>query len=185
MAVVFAIFATVAFVLTTVQAGLSLLRWIREPTFEVLWASFATERNGEGPSIVKGGVVTVVAYGGARTRNVVNWKCTLFRPTGDGRRVGIGTGPVVAPTLETIPAHESTKFTLRVESGMALEEGIPERLTGELHLRLDKYWTCVEFGLHRVSTGDFYLDTRFADEFPRIRTGPWWRRLVSRIQRLF
>ena len=184
MAVVFSVFATVAFVLTIVQAVFSSLRWIREPTFEVLHASFATEKHGERLWVVKRGVITVVAFGGARTRRIVNWKFTLFRRTEDGKGYGVGMNAVIEPILETIPAHESTKFTLNVESGMGLEDEIPETLAGELHLRVDKYWTRVDFGLHRVSTGDFYLDTLFADEFPGIRTGPRWKRALGRLARL-
>ena len=185
MAVVFSVIAVVAFVLSIVQAGLSFLRWIREPTFEVLQASFATEKRGERLWAVKGGTITVVAFGGARTRKVVNWKFMLFRWTENGRGSGAGINAVVEPILETIPAHESTKFTLNVESGIAgLEEEIPEKLVGELHLRVDKYWTCVDFQLRR-STGNFYLDRPVESDFPWMTTRlPWWKRVVDRLRRL-
>lgn len=106
----------------------------------------------------------------------------LFRLREVGRRVGIGANQVVEPILETIPAHEATKFTLRVEPGMVIEEA-PEKLTGELYLRVGKYWDSVGFTLHRVSTGDFYLDAPIAEYSPWLRV-PWWKRAARRLQRL-
>jgi hypothetical protein len=183
--VVFAVFSTVAFAWAVLNGAFSFLRWLREPTFEVQWASFASERKGEGPWTVKGGDITVVAFGGARTCKVVNWNVMLFRPTGNGSKVGRGTGLIPAPILESIPAHESTKFTLHVELGMVLEEGIPERLTGELYLRVDKDWTRVDFGLYSVHTGDFYLDTPVEEQAPLFRPIPWWKRAANRLRRIF
>lgn len=184
MAVVFSIFATVAFAWTIVHGVFSFLRWLREPTFDVLNAYFTTEKKGEGLWVVKRGVITVVGYGGARTRKIVNWRFMLFRRTPDGRGIGVSMDPVTAQTLETIPAHESTKFTLQVESGMGLEKQIPERLTGELYLLVDKYWTPVNFSLHSVSGGNFHLDRPIEDEVPWMTRAPWWKRVAGRLQRL-
>jgi len=186
VAVVFSVFATVAVVLSIVQAGFSLYRWIREPTFEVLSAYFPIEKKGEAWWGVKGGVLTIAAFGGARTRKIVDWRFMLFRWAEDGSGAGAGINALVEPILETIPAHEATKFTLRTQAGQAFRE-LPERLTGELHLRVDKYWTCIEFGLRRVG-GSFDLDSSIEDEVPwswTRRRLPWRKRVVSRIQRLF
>ena len=182
MGVVFSVFATVAFTWTIIHGVFCFVRWLREPTFEVLNASFTTKQRKQDLWVVEGGLITIVAFGGARTRKIVNWKFILFRRTEDGRGAGGGINTIVEPILETIPAHESTKFTLRVQSGMAFEE-IPERLTGDLSLRLDKYWTRVEFPLRRVSTGDFHYDTPISEIAPWM-SAPWWKRALSRLKRL-
>lgn len=138
----------------------------------------------EGLWVAEGGVIIIVAFGGARTRRIVNWRFVLWRPTADGREIGVAAGAEVESILQTILAHESTKFTLTVQSGTVLE-GTPERLTGSLWLRVDKYWSRVDVPLHRVSTGDYQLDTRIAEDVPWARIPvPWWKRALSRLKRL-
>jgi hypothetical protein len=104
----------------------------------------------------------------------------LFELTEDGRRIGRGTNMVVEPILETIPAHESTKFTLRVQPGVALDTN-PAALTGQLYLRVDKYWSKVDFTLHAGYTGGFSLDRPIIAPW---RSAPWSKRLVNRLRRL-
>lgn len=182
MGLVFSIFATIAFAWTVLHGLFSFARWLREPTFEVLNASFATDKKKEGLWVVSHGDVTVVAYGGARTRRIVNSKFLLTAVTDKGERVSAGMNMVVEPILQTIPAHESTKFTLRVQPSQGFEE-LPERLTGNLSLRVDKYWSRVEFPLQRVSGGDFLLDIPIGELAPWMPV-PSWKRALSRLKRL-
>ena len=180
MGVAFSVFATIAFAWTILHGLFSFTRWLREPTFEVLDASLATDEK-QGVSVVEGGYITVVAFGGARTRRIVDWKLMLFERIEDGRMIGRGINMVVEPILETIPAHESTKLTLTVQPGTAFDTN-PAALTGELRLQVDKYLSDkVKFTLHAGPAGVFSLDRPMAQAL--WRSAPWWKRAARWLER--
>jgi hypothetical protein len=176
MSVLFAVFATTAFVLTMVQVGFWLMRWLREPSFHILSAYFQMRRH-NGIRSVKGGQVTVVALGGGRTRRVVESQIMV---RAEGSRASIGGSPSSEPFIQTIPAHEATKFQIGVPIGNAVE-GEPAKLRCELYLHLDRYWKKVDFSLHKVS-GDFALDQGVYDLWPW-HPVPWWKRIGREISK--
>jgi len=97
----------------------------------------------------------------------------------EGSKATIGGSPASEPFTETIPAYDSTKFQIGVPIGTAVE-GEPTRLHCKLWLHLDRYWKDVDFSLHIVSGGDFWLDQRAPDLWPW-RPVPWWKKLGREI----
>jgi hypothetical protein len=99
----------------------------------------------------------------------------------EGSKAAIGGTLASEPFIETIPAHEATKFQVGVPIGTAVE-GDPARLHCQLYLHLDLYWKTVEFSLHRVSDGDFWLDESPSDLWPW-HAVPWWRKIGREISK--
>jgi hypothetical protein len=174
------VLGVIAFVVAMGHAAFALLRWAREPTFEVLDATFAMEER-QGVGSLRGGRVTVLAVGGGRTRNIVDWKL-LLGPTGAGYRAGVNL--VVEPIMQTIPAHDAVKFSVEVGAGSAIDEDV-RSLAARLYLRLGRDWEEVRFLVTRGASGDFSLDSWITHTPYSLHLPPWWKRAARRFLRRF
>ena len=140
------------FVISSTLALFRIRSWWREPRFEVLAARVNLRPHLSKVSgytdMLGDAAFTLVAYGGARPRRVLEWYYL----------VRLDEGPAVAngrpsPASIHLPQGESTNFTLTIDS-VGLSVADESKLTATLHIRAHRTnWETLNCEMQRIGRG--------------------------------
>lgn len=146
------VIAAIALGLTVLQYCASLLRWVREPTFEVVDARMAIDGEGDAAALGQGSI-HILATGGARSRKIVRWALGVIMDRTKGTLHPMN--PTVATAVIPVAAREPTVFGLDIISGPRLEGR--NEFTAVLGLDMGYGYQRIEFNM-QVSGGEAILD---------------------------